>query len=171
MAEYIQTSNPKFLLRFSEQEDCKLILHFIKELARYENLLDQVVATEEILKEWLFERKVGEVLIGEYEGKPIGFMLFFYNFSTFLGKAGLYLEDLYVEPEMRGKGLGKIMLSQLAKLAVQRRCGRVEWACLDWNEPSVQFYKSLGAVPMDEWTVYRLTGENLDQLAAKSDFQ
>ncbi|WP_330389791.1 GNAT family N-acetyltransferase [Cellulosilyticum sp. I15G10I2] len=159
----------KFKMRFAGEEDSSLIMYFIKELAKYENLLDQVVATEEVLNEWLFKQKTAEVIIGEYEGKPIGFMLFFYNFSTFLGKAGIYLEDLYIEPGMRGKGLGKFMLQYLAQLALERNCGRLEWWCLNWNEPSINFYKHLGAVPMDEWTVYRVSGEALNQLAAKAE--
>jgi len=165
MLHYIETNNDKFKMRFAKEEDTTQILYFIKELAKYENLLNEVVATEEILREWLFEKKTGEVIIGEYEGKPVGFMLFFYNFSTFLGRAGIYLEDLYIEPSMRGKGLGKIMLKYLAQLAIERKCGRLEWWCLDWNESSINFYKNLGAVPMDEWTVYRVSGEGLNKLA------
>lgn len=159
----------KFTMRFAQQQDVGLILYFIKELANYENLLDQVVATEEILNNWLFKEKRAEVIIGEYEGEPVGFMLFFYNFSTFLGKSGLYLEDLYIEPGMRGKGLGKQMLKHLAQLAVERNCGRLEWWCLDWNEPSIKFYKKIGAVPMDEWTVYRMSGEALEKLASSAE--
>ena len=119
------------------------------------------------MKESLFEKKAAEVIIGEYEGEPVGFALFFHNFSTFLGQPGIYLEDLYVKPEMRGKGIGKVMLSFLAKLAVQRNCGRLEWWCLDWNEPSIRFYKQMGAVPMDEWTVYRLHGKALAEVAER----
>ena len=169
MVQDIETKDDKFKMRFAQKEDIAQILYFIKELAKYENLLEEVVATEAILREWLFEKKVGEVIIGEYEGKPVGFMLFFYNFSTFLGRAGIYLEDLYVEPQMRGKGLGKMMLKYLAQLALERKCGRLEWWCLDWNESSINFYKNLGAVPMDEWTVYRVSGENLIKLANKGE--
>ncbi|MDF2613035.1 MAG: N-acetyltransferase [Clostridia bacterium] len=154
-----------FIMRTAKEEDTSLILYFIKELAAYENLLDKVVATEETLREWLFERKAAEVIIGEYEGKPVGFMLFFYNFSTFLGRSGIYLEDLYVEPHVRGKGLGKRMLKYLAQIALERNCGRLEWWCLDWNESSINFYKRLGAVSMDEWTVYRVSDEALNKLA------
>lgn len=161
----IKTSDEKFNLRFATEKDVKLILTFIKELADYENLLHEVVATEEILMDSLFNRKVAEVIIGEYDEEPVGFALFFHNFSTFLGQAGIYLEDLYIKPNMRGKGLGKIILSYLAKLAIERNCGRLEWWCLDWNEPSIKFYKKLGARPMDEWTVYRLYGEDLEKLA------
>lgn len=162
---YIETKLDNFKLRFAEEKDARLILQFIKELAEYEKMLDDVVATEEILIESLFQRKTAEVIIGEYEGKPVCFALFFHNFSTFLGRPGLYLEDLYVEPHMRGKGIGKIMLSFLASLAVERKCGRFEWWCLDWNEPSINFYKHMNAVAMDEWTVYRLTGEHLNNVA------
>ncbi|WP_434655296.1 GNAT family N-acetyltransferase [Thermoanaerobacterium thermosaccharolyticum] len=169
MSELIDTKLEKFKLRFAEEKDVPLILSFIKELAEYERLLHEVVATEKLLKESLFERKAAEVIIGEYEDKPVGFALFFHNFSTFLGRPGIYLEDLYIKPEMRGKGLGKIMLSFLAKLAVERNCGRLEWSCLDWNEPSIKFYKQLGAVPMDEWTVYRVHDKALFDLAKSFD--
>lgn len=165
MSTLINTKVKDFNLRFAEEKDIPLVLEFIKELADYEKLLHEVVATEEILKESLFERKVAEVVIGEYEGKPVGFALFFHNFSTFLGRPGVYLEDLYVKPEMRGKGFGKILLSFLAKLAVDRNCGRLDWWCLDWNESSIKFYKQLGAVPMDEWTTYRVHNEALSELA------
>ncbi len=163
--ELTKTENSQFNLRFATPNDTGLVLSFIKKLAEYENMQDDVQATEEILLDSLFNRNVAEVIIGEYKGKPIGFMLFFHNFSTFVGKPGIYLEDLFVDIEMRGKGFGKIMLKYLAKLTVQRDCGRLEWACLDWNEPSIKFYKSLGAVPMDEWTTYRLTGDALKELA------
>lgn len=165
MKEIIDTKINKFQIRFAKEDDTKLILEFIKELADYEKLLDEVVATEEVLYESLFTRKKAEVIIGEYDGSPVGFALFFHNFSTFLGKPGMYLEDLYIKPEMRGKGLGKIMLSFLGKLAVERNCGRLEWWCIDWNEPSIKFYKGIGAKPMDEWTVYRVGNEALSSLA------
>lgn len=165
MSTYIDTGIDNFRIRFAEEKDTAVIFNFIKELADYENLLDEVAATEEILKESLFDKKAAEVIIGEYEGRPVSFALFFHNFSTFLGQAGIYLEDLFVKPEMRGKGIGKIMLSFLAKLAAERNCGRLEWWVLDWNEPSIKFYKKMGAVPMDEWTVYRVTGQNLKALA------
>jgi GNAT superfamily N-acetyltransferase len=156
-----------FQIRFATEEDVPLILSLIRGLAEYENLLDKVVATEEGLRDSIFVQKRAEVLIGEYEGKPVGFALFFYNFSTFLGKPGIYLEDLYIKPEMRGKGMGKILLSYLARLAVERDCGRLEWWCLNWNEPSIQFYRHLGAKPMDEWTVYRVCDQALADLASE----
>ena len=142
-------------------------MEFIKELADYEKMLAEVTATEADLRESLFERKMAEVVIGEYKNVPVAFALFFHNFSTFLGKPGIYLEDLYVKPEMRGKGIGNIIFSFLAKLTVERNCGRLEWWCLDWNEPSIRFYKQMGAVPMEDWTVYRLDGEELNKLAIK----
>lgn len=163
--QLIDTKMNDFKLRFAEPKDAALILGFIKELAEYERMSKDVVATEEVLKESLFERRMAEVIIGEYKDKPVSFTLFFHNFSTFLGRPGLYLEDLYVKPEMRGKGIGKIILSFLAKLAIDRKCGRLEWSCLDWNEPSVKFYKQMGATPMDDWTVYRVADETLDTLA------
>lgn len=165
MKTLIPTKNEHFKIRFAEEKDVKLILDFIKELADYEKLLHEVVATEEILMDSLFVRKSAEVIIGEHDGKPVGFALFFHNFSTFLGRPGIYLEDLYVRPKMRGKGYGKILLSFLAKLAIERNCGRFEWWCIDWNEPSINFYKSIGAVPMDEWTVYRVHNQALIDLA------
>ncbi|MGE5607321.1 MAG: GNAT family N-acetyltransferase [Bacteroidota bacterium] len=163
--QFITTALDGFKLRFATEADIPLILYFIKELAAYEVLLDEVSATEEVLYESLFQRKMAEVVIGEYQDKPVSFALFFHNFSTFLGKPGIYLEDLYVKPEMRGKGIGQIMLAFLAKLTLERNCGRLEWWCLDWNEPSVNFYKQMGAVPMDEWTVYRLADQALEDLA------
>ena len=151
--------------RFAQKNDVPVILQFIKELAEYENMLDDVVADEALLKEWIFEKKKAEVIFALINDEPAGFALFFHNFSTFLGRAGIYLEDLYVKPEYRGKGLGKGLLKQLAKIAVQRDCGRLEWSCLDWNKPSIDFYLSLEAEPMNEWTVYRLTGETLRNMA------
>lgn len=153
--------------RWAEEKDAALILRFIRALAAYEKLSDQVVATEELLREWIFEKKKAEVLFPMEEGEEVGFALFFHNFSTFLGRAGLYLEDLYISPEYRGKGYGKATLQRLAQIAVERGCGRLEWSCLDWNQPSIDFYLSLGAVPMEEWTVYRLSGDTLAQMAAK----
>lgn len=167
MADMTDTKLDGFRLRFATSRDAALILEFIKALAEYEKMTAEVTATEEGLKETLFERKMAEVIIGEYEGKPVAFALFFHNFSTFLGKPGIYLEDLYVQPAMRGKGLGKLMLSFLAKLAVERDCGRLEWSCLNWNEPSIKFYKHMGAVPMADWTVYRACGEALYRLAGQ----
>ena len=153
--------------RFAEERDTPLILDFIRRLADYEHLLDQVVADEATLADQLFEKKNAEVLFALEDGKEVGFALFFHNFSTFLGRAGLYLEDLFVLPEHRGKGYGKAILQRLAAIAVERGCGRMEWWCLDWNQPSIGFYKSLGAEPMSDWTVYRLTGEILRDLAEK----
>ena len=126
---------------------------------------DQVVATEDLLREWIFEKKKAEVLFACEGEKEVGVALFFHNFSTFLGRAGIYLEDLYVLPEYRGKGYGKALLKKLAQITVERGCGRLEWACLDWNQPSIDFYRSLGAIPMEEWTTYRLTGDTLLEMA------
>ena len=156
-------------IRYAQESDIPKILYFIKELAIYENMLDDVVATEDLLREWIFEKQKAEVLLAEEDGIPVGFALFFHNFSTFLGRAGVYLEDLFVLPEERGKGCGKALLKELARITVERGCGRLECACLDWNQPSIDFYtKRMHAVPMDEWTVYRLTGETLQE-AARSE--
>jgi len=152
-------------IRSAEAEDTPLILEFIRELAEYEHMLNDVVATPELLREWVFEKRKAEVLIAELDGTPVGFALFFHNFSTFLGRAGIYLEDLFVKTTHRGRGIGKAILRELARLTVERGCGRLEWSCLDWNASSIAFYKSLGAVPMDEWTVYRLMGDTLTNLA------
>ena len=151
--------------RFAEEKDVPIILAFIKGLADYENMTDDVVATEELLIEWIFEKKKAEVIFAVADGKEVGFALFFHNFSTFLGRAGIYLEDLFVLPEERGKGYGKALLKNLAKITVERGCGRLEWSCLDWNKPSIDFYLSLGAKQMDQWTTYRLTGDTLTNLA------
>ena len=151
--------------RFADKNDCGKILDFIKQLAEYEKMSDEVVATEELLQEWIFEKQKAEVIFAVENEKEVGFALFFHNFSTFLGRAGIYLEDLFVLPEYRGKGYGKGLLKQLAKITVERGCGRLEWSCLDWNKPSIDFYLSLGAVPMDEWTVYRLTGDTLIEMS------
>ena len=151
--------------RYANEKDAALILEFIRELAKYENMLDEVVATEELLREWIFEKKKAEVIFALEDEKEVGFALFFHNFSTFLGRAGIYLEDLFVKPEYRGKGYGKGLLKKLAQIAKERGCGRLEWWCLDWNKPSIDFYLSLGAEPMDEWTTYRIAGETLDKLA------
>lgn len=152
--------------RTAEKKDCALILQFIKAIAEYEKMSDQVVATEELLEEWIFEKNKAEVIFVLEEGSEVGFALFFYNFSTFLGRSGIYLEDLFVYPEHRGKGYGKALLQKLARIAVERGCGRLEWCCLDWNEPSIDFYLSLGAEPMEEWTTYRVAGDTLNQLAS-----
>ena len=153
------------MFRFAQEKDTALILYFIKELAKYEKMLDDVVATEEILKEWIFEKGKAEVIFALEDGKEVGFALFFHNFSTFLGRSGLYLEDLFVKPEFRGKGYGKALLKKMAQIAVERGCGRFEWSCLDWNKPSIDVYLSLGAQPMEDWTVYRLAGEALAKMA------
>ena len=151
--------------RFANADDCALILSFIRQLADYEKMSDQVIATEELLQEWIFEKKAAEVLFVCDGDKEVGFALFFHSFSTFLGKAGIFLEDLFVLPEYRGKGYGKALLKRLAQITVERGCGRLEWNCLDWNQPSIDFYRSLGAVPMDEWTTYRMTGDTLLEMA------
>ena len=151
--------------RYARRCDTPLILCFIKELAKYENMLDEVVADEKILEEWIFDKQKAEVIFALEGDKEVGFALFFHNFSTFLGKAGIYLEDLYVRPEYRGKGYGKGILKKLASIAVERGCGRLEWWCLDWNKPSIDFYLSLGAEPMKDWTVYRIAGDTLEKLA------
>ena len=146
--------------------DEELMLSFIRALADYEHMTDQVVATPALLREWIFEKKKAEVLFALDEGRAVGFALFFHNFSTFLGRAGIYLEDLFVLPQERGKGYGKALLKELARIAVERGCGRLEWSCLDWNRPSIDFYLALGAVPQSEWTTYRLTGEALAALGS-----
>lgn len=151
--------------RYAERKDTVLILQFIKELADYENMLNEVVADEETLEEWIFDKQKAEVIFLLENGKEVGFALFFHNFSTFLGRAGIYLEDLYVQPEYRGKGYGKAILKKLAAIAVERGCGRLEWWCLDWNKPSIDFYLSLEAEPMSDWTVYRIDGDTLKRLA------
>ena len=153
--------------RPAEEKDTALLLTFIRALADYEHMLDDVVATEEILSDWLFERRVAEAFFAVEDGVEVGFALYFHNFSTFLGRGGIYLEDLFVLPEHRGKGYGKAILTRLAQIARERGCGRLEWACLDWNKPSIDFYLSLGAVPMDEWTVYRVSGASLIQLSGE----
>ncbi len=155
----------QFTIRQANINDVSTILSFIKELAEYEKMSDQVVATEELLKEWIFEKKKAEVLLAIEGDKAVGFALYFYNFSTFLGCAGIYLEDLFVKKEYRGKGYGKALLKELARIAVSQGCGRLEWCCLDWNQPSIDFYLSLGATPMNEWTQYRLTGETLEKFS------
>ena len=153
--------------RNATKEDCTLILEFIKALAVYEKMLDEVIATEELLEEWIFEKKKAEVIFAMEGETEVGFALYFTNFSTFLGRAGLYLEDLFVKEEYRGRGYGKALLRQLAKIAEENGYGRFDWWCLDWNKPSIDFYLSLGAVPMDEWTTYRLTGDTLEDFAKK----
>lgn len=156
-------------IRSAMKADVPLILSFIRELADYERMLDEVVATEALLCEWLFEKHSAEVIIAEEDGEPAGFALFFANFSTFLGRAGLYLEDLFVRPAYRGKGIGKALLRHLAQIALSRGYGRMEWWCLDWNKPSIDFYLSLGAEPMTDWTTYRLTGPSLRAMAEETE--
>lgn len=152
-------------IREAARQDIPLILDFIKKLAEYEKMLDQVVADSGILETWLFDKSIARVIFVMDGNKEVGFALFFHNFSTFLGRAGIYLEDLYVLPEYRGRGFGKALLKRLAKIAVDMGCGRLEWSCLDWNTPSIEFYRSLGSVSMDDWTVYRLTGKALENMA------
>lgn len=160
--------NDKFKIRYAEEQDSEIILGFIKALAEYEKMSNEVVATPELLKEWIFEKKKAEVIFAVENGKEVGFALFFHNFSTFLGRAGIYLEDLFVLPEHRGKGYGKALLKYLAQTTVERGCGRLEWCCLDWNKPSIDFYLSVGAKPLDDWTIYRLTGEELKSFSESS---
>ena len=156
----------KFSFRTAVPGDERVILNFILALADYEHMANDVIATPELLREWIFEKNKAEVIFALEAGKEVGFALFFHNFSTFLGRAGIYLEDLFVLPEYRGKGYGKGLLKKLAAIAVERGCGRLEWACLDWNKPSIDFYtKRMHAVPMGEWTVYRLTGDTLIKAA------
>lgn len=151
--------------RNATRKDVGLILSFIKRLAEYEKLSNEVVADEPTLNEWIFDKEKAEVIFLAEDGKEVGMILFFYNFSTFMGRAGIYLEDLFVLPEYRGKGYGKALLKKLAQITVERECGRLEWCCLDWNQPSIDFYLSMGARKMDEWTIYRLTGESLKKMA------
>ena len=153
--------------RQAEETDIALLLGFIKELAEYEGLPDDVVATEDTLREWIIERKRAEAFFAVAEGTEVGFCVFFHNFSTFVGRAGIFIEDIYVKPEYRGCGYGKAMMQKLAQVAAERGCGRMEWSCLDWNEPSIRFYLSLGAQPMAEWTVYRLDGDTLRNMATE----
>lgn len=151
--------------RRANENDVALILDFVKRLAEYERMSDQVVATEELYREWIFEKQKAEVIFALEDGKEVGIALFCYNFSTFVGRAGIHLEDLFVLPEYRGRGHGKGLITEVARIAVERGCGRLEWTCLDWNEPSINFYLSLKAEQLDEWTIYRLSGENLKALA------
>jgi GNAT superfamily N-acetyltransferase len=160
--------NPPLRIAPAAESDVPVILNFIRKLAEYEKLSHLVVATEANIHNNVFgPNPVAEVLLAYWDSEPVGFALYLRNFSTFLGQAGIYLEDLFVDPEHRGKGVGKALLIQLAKIAVERGYGRLEWAVLDWNTPSIEFYRSLGAVPLDEWTAYRLTGDALEQLAEK----
>lgn len=157
--------NTTVAFRDAERKDVPLILQFIKEIAAYEKMSDQVIADETTLETWIFDKEKAEVFFVLEEGKEVGFALYFHNFSTFVGRGGIYLEDVYIRPEYRGKGYGKAILKKLAAIALERGCGRMEWVCLDWNQPSIDFYLSLGAQPMSDWTLYRLTGDALAQLA------
>lgn len=162
----IMTNAPGFQIKSAIESDVPVILSFVKRLARYERLSHEVVATEELLRETLFgSRQTAEVAIGYFEGKPVGFVLFFHNYSTFLGKPGLYIEDLYVDEAYRRRGYGRALLLYVARLAKERGCGRLEWSVLDWNQPAIDFYKKLGASSMSDWTVFRITGKSLDELA------
>ena len=165
----MNTQQSLLKIRPADPSDTRVILGFIRELAEFEKLSHEVVATEALLRQNIFDadRKTCEVIIGEFDDKPVAFALFFHNFSTFLGQPGIYLEDLYVTPAYRSKGFGETLLKYIANLAVKRNCGRFEWSVLDWNEHAIRFYKKLGAVPMNDWTQYRLTGDELKRLAAK----
>ena len=154
-----------FEYRYATEQDVDKVLFFIKGIAAYEKMSDEVVADEALLKEWIFEKKSAEVIFAMEDGREVGFALFFHNFSTFVGRAGLYLEDIFVLPEHRKKGYGKKLFQQVAKIANERGCGRMEWCCLDWNQPSIDFYRSFGAQPMTGWTTYRLAGETLENAA------
>ncbi len=158
---------PACTIRFAQPSDVPTIFGLIKGLAEYERLAHEVTGTEELLREHLFgARRYAEVILAEADGRTVGFALFFHNYSTFLARPGIYLEDLFVLPEERGRGYGKALLSCLARIAVERECGRLEWSVLDWNEPSIDFYKALGAVPQDEWTIFRVTGDALTHLGS-----
>lgn len=170
MSVLISTPDPHIKIRIAEKEDTPLILAFIKELAEYERLSHEVTTNEINLQKTLFEgRKVAEVLIAEYREQAAGFALFFHNFSTFLGKPGIYLEDLFVKPELRGNGIGKMLLTYLTKIATERDCGRIDWWVLDWNEPAIDFYENLGAKAMREWTVFRLEEKRISEMAKSFD--
>lgn len=155
----------KHQIRFANINDLDKIIYFITELAIYEKMLDEVVVTKDLLNKWLFEEKIAEVIFVTENDKEVGFALFFHNYSTFVGRAGIYLEDLYVLPKYRHKGYGKALIKKLANICIERECGRFEWCCLNWNKPSIDFYLSLGAKPMDEWTTYRIDGKALIDLA------
>ena len=152
-------------IRIADGGDTGILLDFIKKLASYENKLDEVVAAESDLHDVLFKQKIAEAIIAELDGEAVGFAIFFYNFSTFIGKPGIYIEDLYVNPEARGKGIGKALFSYIAELALKRKCCRIEWSVLHWNKPSISFYRRLGAEPKDEWVIYKLSGKSLKKVA------
>ena len=162
----IATDTQKLQIKSTTESDVPVILSFVTKLTRYEPLSHEIVATEDLLRETLFgKRRTAEVAIGYLETKPVGFVLFFHNYSTFLGKPGLYVEDLFVDEDYRRRGYGRALLLHVARLAKERRCGRLEWSVLDWNQPAIDFYKKLGASPMSDWTVFRITGRSLDELA------
>ena len=162
------TDTPGFQIRSAIESDVPVIFSFVKKLASYERLSHEVVATEELIRETLFGlRRTAEIAIGYLEAQPVGFVLFFHNYSTFLGKPGLYIEDLFVDEDYRRRGYGRALLLHVARLAKERGCGRLEWSVLNWNQPAIDFYKKLGASPMSEWTVFRITGESLNELAGK----
>ncbi|MDP4196973.1 MAG: GNAT family N-acetyltransferase [Bacteroidota bacterium] len=167
MAEdHVSGSNNKLVLRSATKAEVPILLTLIKELAEYERLSDEVTATEDILSESLFgEHPAAEAIIAYYNDEPAAMAIYFLNFSTFVGRPGVYLEDLFVKPHLRGKGIGKALLKKLAKIAIDKKCGRFEWSVLDWNEPAIKFYKSLGAKPLEDWTIFRLRGKALEDLA------
>lgn len=156
---------PTFTIRKAEESDVSKIFFFINGIAEYEKMTDEVVVTEEMLKDWLFVKGIAEVIFAVEDGKEVGFALYFANYSTFVGRGGLYLEDLFVLPEKRGKGYGKALFQRLAQIAVERNYGRMEWRCLDWNQPSIDFYRSLGAISLDEWLTFRLAGDAISKVA------
>ncbi len=169
MESEIMSTKNGFTIRQAQEKDTALLLDFIRNLADYEKRPQEVIAAEEDIKSVIFERKIAEALVAEHMGKPAGFAIFFYNFSTFIGKPGIYIEDLFVNPEYRGKGLGKLIFSFIAELALSRNCCRVEWTVLNWNEPAINFYKKIGAVPKSEWTLYKISGKALEKLAFGED--
>ncbi len=160
-----KSQNSSLTLRFATEEDAKTVYDMIRELAQYEKLLGGFEATETLLKESLFRKGAAETIIAEYEGTPVGYAIFFHNFSSFTATIGIYIEDIYVKPEMRGKGLGEAIFTFIAKLALKRGCNRVDWACLNWNAPSIAFYEKMGAKQLSEWTAFRLSGEALKRTA------
>lgn len=168
MKRIVETRIKGFTIRFANEDDAEIVFNMVKKLAAYEQLTDSLKATMEIFRESLFQRGVAETLIGEYEGTPVGYAIFFHNFSSFTGRIGIFIEDIYVKTEMQGKGFGQAMFACIAKLAIERKCGRLEWSCLDWNKPSIAFYEKMGATRLDEWSTYRLSGDALEQIAEKS---
>ncbi len=157
-------------IRYAKQEDVSIVLSLIKELAAYEKMSDEVVATEALLSQWLFEKKIAEVMLLESENRIIGFALYFYNYSTFVGRGGIYLEDIYIQPAYRGRGYGKSVFYHLAKIAREQGLGRIEWSCLNWNTPSIEFYHSLGAIKKDDWLLFRLQGQALKALSDQEKY-